>query len=224
MQYHIQTDPIWEAFKSGCDCPLCEIYSKNEERLVGQYLEEAVMIPEFRVNVNKFGFCRDHIKKLFAGKNKLGLALQLSTRTQTVRESVTPCTNHKQAVKQAERLNKTMDSCVICNELNIMMKRYAQTIAQMFAHEKDFFTPFTSCKGFCMPHYALLLKESNSAGSQIKRYLNELVYLQNRSLAASENRLQQFTDRFDYRNAGSSVKPDGETIPSAIKKLKGRIL
>ena len=54
MQYHIQTEPIWEAFKSGCDCPLCQIYSKNEERLVGQYLEEAVMIPEFRVNVNKY--------------------------------------------------------------------------------------------------------------------------------------------------------------------------
>ncbi len=224
MQYHIQTDPIWEAFKSGCDCPLCEIYAASEARLVGQYLDEAVMAPEFRVEVNKYGFCREHIRKLFAGKNKLGLALQLHTRMLSVRSIISPCKSYKQAVKQADELEKTADTCVICRTVDEMMLRYARTIAQMFTNEEEFRNVFSKSNGFCIPHYILLLRESNKAGGLTQKYLTELTYLQNRSLDRTANALERFTNMFDYRNAGSAVKPDPETVPAAIKKLKGRIL
>ena len=62
MQYHIQTEPIWEAFQSDCDCPMCRIYEKSETRLVEQYLNEAVMEPDYRVEVNKYGFCKEHLR------------------------------------------------------------------------------------------------------------------------------------------------------------------
>ena len=136
MQYHIQTDPIWEAFKSGCDCPLCEIYAASEARLVGQYLDEAVMAPEFRVEVNKYGFCREHIRKLFAGKNKLGLALQLHTRMLSVRSVISPCKSYKQAVKQADELEKTADTCVICRTVDEMMLRYAHNSSNVYQRRR----------------------------------------------------------------------------------------
>ena len=211
MQYHIQTDPIWEAFKNGSDCPLCEIYAASEARLLGQYLDEAVMAPE-------------HTRKLFAGKNKLGLALQLHTRMLSVRSNIKPCNSHKQAVKQAAELEKTADTCVICRAVDEMMLCYARTIAQMFANEEEFRKVFSESNGFCMPHYTLLLRESNKAGGMTPKYLTELTYLQNRSLDRTANAVERFTNMFDYRNAGSAVKPDPETVPAAIKKLKGRIL
>ena len=224
MQYHIQTDPIWEAFKSGCDCPLCEIYSRCEARLSDQYLNEAVMEPEYRVEVNKYGFCSDHLKKLFAGKNKLGLSLQLQTRIATVRSDISPVSSYKQALKQAATLDKTIDTCVICNSLNEMTERYACTIAQMFACEEEFRTVFQKSNGFCMPHYVLLLRQSKKAGSMTVHYLNELASLQNRTSERVSNDLDRFAQMFDYRNAGSAVRPDPETVPAAIRKLKGRIL
>ncbi len=224
MQYHIQTDPIWEAFKSDCDCPLCAIYEKTESRLVEQYLNEAVMEPDYRVEVNKYGFCAKHLSKLFAGKNKLGLSLQLATRIATVRGNITPVKTHKQAVKQAEKLNKTMDTCVICRTADENMTRYAYTVAQMFACEPEFRQVFQKSNGFCMPHYTLLLAESNKAGKLTEIYLHELVYLQNKSLDRTVHDLDRFAQMFDYRNAGSAVRPDPDTIPDTIRKLKGRII
>lgn len=224
MQYHIQTEPIWEAFQSDCDCPMCRIYEKSETRLVEQYLNEAVMEPDYRVEVNKYGFCKEHLRKLFAGKNKLGLALQLHTRTLQVRSQIKPCSNYKQALKQAAELTETLDSCVICRSVDEMMKRYAYTVAQMYALEEDFKHAFQKCNGFCMPHYTLLLRESNKAGGKSSAYVTELVYVQNRSLDRVCNDLDRFAQMFDYRNAGSAVRPDPETVPSAIRKLKGRIL
>lgn len=224
MQYHIQTDPIWEAFGSDCDCPLCEIYSKCEARLIEQYLNEAVMSPEYRVEVNKYGFCSEHLRKLFAGKNKLGLALQLHTRGQEMRSEMKPCKSHKQAVKLADYIDENTCSCVICRSLDDMMNRYAYTTAQMFANEGEFRTVLSKSGGFCLPHFSLLLRYANKAGKFTESYLSELTYLQNRSFDRTLSELDRFTQKFDYRNAGSSVKPDPDTVPSAIRKFKGRIV
>ena len=32
MQYHIQTTPVWDAFKSNCDCPMCELEKKINDK------------------------------------------------------------------------------------------------------------------------------------------------------------------------------------------------
>lgn len=224
MQYHIQTTPIYDAFKSGCDCPMCEIYAKSSGRLVDQYLNEAVMEPEYRVQVNKFGFCVKHIKQLFEGKNKLGLALQLHTRTSSVMDKMNIADTFKQAKKQADELLKSVDSCVICNSVDEMMQRYAYTIAQMYTNEKDFVKLFRDSNGFCLPHYILLLNNSNKAGGKIKEYLNDLTGLQLSTTAKINSDTDRFTQKFDYRNNGSGGVPDPNTIPGAIKKLKGRII
>ena len=88
MQYHIQTTPIWDAFKEECGCPMCRIYKTSEQRLIKQYLGEAVMQPEYRVRVNERGFCTRHTLALYKGDNKLGTALQFATRIETVNKNI----------------------------------------------------------------------------------------------------------------------------------------
>ena len=221
MQYHIQTDPIWEAFKADCECPLCYIYSKYESKLVNSYLNDAVMEPDARIEENKYGFCREHLRKLYNGQNKLGLSLQLNTRLQTIGAGLIVPSSYKQAAKQADELEKATKTCVICNSLDTLMTRYAQTVAQMYSSEAEFEPLLNKSNGFCMAHYALLLKTANYAGSKTKPYLSTLSYLQNRTISKVHSELDRFSMLFDYRNAGSGQRPDAEVVPMAIRKLTG---
>lgn len=224
MSYHIQTEPIWEAFRADCDCPMCRLYETTENRLVELYLNEAVMEPDYRVQVNKHGFCTRHLQKLYAGKNKLGLSLQLRTHTDELKKHITPLKSPKQAAAQAATLTKALGDCVICRAADADMVRYAQTTAQMFAAELPFRSIFGKAHGFCLPHYILLLQESKYAGRFAEAYLNALVLMQTRSIDDVCLDLDRFAERFDYRNAGSAVRPDAQTVPKAIQKLKGKIL
>lgn len=224
MQYHIQTTPIWDAFKKDCSCPLCEIYKIAQARLVSQYLNEAVMEPEYRVKVNKTGFCTDHLQKLYAGENKLGLSLQIQTRTDFVISQLKQPNNAKDALKHANKLQENINTCVICDTLDEMMDRYAYTTAQMYLSEKQFKDVFTSSNGFCMPHYILLLKHSSKAGKATKDYLISLSALQISSLKKVNQESKTFSDMFDYRSNKKLSANVDEIVPNSINKLKGEII
>ncbi len=224
MQYHIQTTPVWDAFKTNCGCPLCKIYAVSNERLVSQYLNEAVMEPDFRVRVNKLGFCDMHLRQLFAGKNKLGLGLQLNTRTDHVIKKLANPSNIKAAKKEAEIIRGSLKTCVICETVDEMMTRYAYTVAQMYLNEKAFPELFKNSKGFCMPHYALLLENAHRAGKMTEEYLAALVQVQKSSLIKVNADTERFTLMFDHNSTDKGMKGAADIIPAAIAKLKGEIL
>ncbi len=218
MQYQIQTAPIWDAYKANDGCPLCAIYKARESRIVGQYLAENVMDPDFRVAVNTHGFCPEHTRALFDGQNKLGLALQIETRSHALLELLAKTPTDK---KSAAKLAATIDAhrgCVICDALAEPMERYYMTVAEMYDNESDFPELFKSAH-HCLGHSIKLLYASKFAGKKTAGYLNALTCSLRRDLKKSETELRNFADCFDFRNAGS--KPDPETIPNAIKLLIG---
>ena len=216
MQYHIQTAPIWDAFKENDGCPLCKLYARTESRLVKQYLGEAVMEPDYRVRVNERGFCDKHLVKLYDGNNKLGLALQLHTRTEHIIKCIdVPC-NAKQARKLADRLEKTANTCVICDEVDEVMNRYYYTVAQMYLAEAAFPEVFAASYGFCMPHFIELLKMVSYAGKKQEAYAA--------ALTRKQIDLERFTKRFDYRSTDKFSGGTDDAIAVAINKLKGNII
>ena len=149
---------------------MCKLYARTESRLVKQYLGEAVMEPDYRVRVNERGFCDKHLVKLYDGNNKLGLALQLHTRTEHIIKCIdVPC-NAKQARKLADKLEKTANTCVICDEVDEVMNRYYYTVAQMYLAEAAFPEVFAASYGFCMPHFIELLKMVSYAGKKQEAY------------------------------------------------------
>ena len=104
MHYHIGTMLIDENFDGREECPVCRIQKKIDERLTEQYLGEGVMEDDTRKEVNKLGFCLHHYSKLYSSRSKLGLALQVSTRLNTVSSNVEKAKNSKTAKKQAENI------------------------------------------------------------------------------------------------------------------------
>ena len=228
MRYHIETAPIWDAFKSGCECPLCEIEESLSAKLVGQYLNEAVMEPAYRVEANRLGFCSSHYLKLFAGKNKLGLTLQTQTRLQAVLELINESPSAKQAAKQAQKLSKTLDACVICAAVDRATEVYYETVARMFLYETEFKAVILNSKGLCIKHFAGCLRHARQAGKRADEYVKDLTETQLKNMKRLYGEMEAFTDKFDAskRNAGPAPVTTAEStsLPRSINKLRGKIL
>ena len=216
MQYQIQTAPIWEAYRETDGCPLCKIFAAREKRIVAQYLDENVMDPDFRVASNSVGFCPEHIRAMYKGQNKLGLALQLETRAAALRELVQKApTDKKSAKKHAEKLDAHI-GCVICDALREPMSRYYMTVAEMYDNEKEFPQLFAAAR-HCVKHAQYLYAAAQYAGKSASAYLGALTAGLTRDLRRTETELRAFADCFDFRNAGS--RPDPEAVTDAIKLL-----
>lgn len=216
MQYQIQTLPIWDAYKASDGCPLCRIYADREKRLVNEYLTENVMDPHFRSASNEIGFCAEHIRQLYGGQNKLGLALQLETRAATLYKLFDNIPADKKSAKKTARAISEHCGCVICSALHEPMGRYAMTVAEMYLNEPEFPALFAAAR-HCINHAAALYDVATFAGKSIQSYLQALTSGLRRDLSATETELRAFADCFDFRNAGA--RPDAQAIPRAVKLL-----
>ena len=102
------------------------------------------------------------------------------------------------------------------------MERYYKTIAQMFEREREFFKTLLKSKGFCMHHYAELLRYSKSAGFATKEYVSLISGLQSRNVARIEKELKVFCDKHDYRNALEPLGNAETALPRTRIKLYGK--
>ncbi len=222
MAYHIDTGLIKDKFKVDCECPLCEIQSIVEEQFLHEFLNDAVMEENTRLKVNRLGFCNEHFNKLFVRQNKLSVALQISTRVDTIQAKLSEVKNFKQAVKQAKELESLASTCIICNLTEESMIKYYKTIAQMYLRENSFYKTLLGTKGFCMKHYAELLKYSNYAGPATKEYVSLLSAHQKRHLERLQKELKEFCDKHDYRNALKPLGNSETALPRMGIKLYGK--
>ena len=205
MNYHIGTMLIDENFTESCDCPLCRIKARVDGRLTESYLGEGVMEDNTRAEVNKLGFCEHHYSLLFASRSKLGLALQISTRLNTVLKEIKIPKNAKEAKKQGESILKLNQTCVVCKYLDEHMVRYYKTVAQVYQNVASFKERLLSTHGFCLEHYAELLKYSSCAGSKQKEYLQDLYTVQIKRVKQLKKDVDEFTYHHDYRQVNNPL-------------------
>jgi hypothetical protein len=163
---------------------------------------------------------------LFNGGNKLGVALQMMTRTEALDKKLPYLDKVKKAKACAKDLENEINSCIICQSLDDSMERYAYTIGQMYVNEKEFPALFEKCNGFCMPHYILMLENAHKAGGgkAANLYSMSLSFVQKRALEKSCNELEKFTGKFDYRSTNKSSSDGNDALPKAINRLRGNIM
>ena len=236
MKQHIDTIPIWDAFRADTECPLCHIHRASEGAYVENFLGASVMEPSTRVEVNEKGFCLNHFQMMFSAGNRLGLALITDTyMRETIKKLAARASNQpsgkrsffaKQGAAGSENgYADITDSCILCERLNNAMERYAYTIVHMWQHENEFRKAFLTSKGFCIPHFAQMLKTApeHLNGKLLPEFIDEITKLETNSLNRVESDLEWFTLKFDYRN---NDKPWGESrdaVERAILKLRGQM-
>ncbi len=220
MNYRIDTAPISDALSENTECPFCAIRGMVEERLLDQFTGEAVMEDSARDRVNRAGFCPAHFHALHALPNKLGIALQSSTRLRELSKAVVPVKNVRAAKKQADSLSENLCGCVICGIADTHMERYAQSFAQMFVRESDFADRVKASKGFCVSHYALLLRHAGYAGSSSDKYLALIYGVMKDNLDRMQSEIDFFCDKFDYRNADKPWNGREDAPARTILKIR----
>ena len=222
MAYHIETGLIKEKFKTDCECPLCEIQKIVEDGLMHEFLNDAVMEDDSRILVAQKGFCAKHFDLMLKRPNKLSLALQVNTRTNAILKGLTFEPSIKKAKKLAGAIDTAHKTCVICDFTEESMEKYYKTVAELFLCEPTFRDTLKNTKGFCLHHYAELLRYAGFSGKYAKEYLAALYKTQTENLKRLQGELKWFCDKHDYRNADKPLGSAETALPRTSTKLYGK--
>lgn len=239
MRYHIDTIPIWDAFREGGECPLCILAANLEASMTEMYLGGSVMEPDTRIAVNARGFCARHARQLFDEEAKLPLALLYKTRLDTLLDEISPFMDAAEAECGQGRRSKgrgpsaadklldaacrQTEGCVICSRMDEIMDRYVDTILAMWQKDMEFQKCFNESKGFCLSHFTALLAAANHPSLLTDRrpMMAALCALQKKALERLQGEIDWFTRKFDYRNTGKPWGDSKDALPRTITKLRG---
>lgn len=145
--------PVNDAYNESCGCPLCRLRDKAETNYLEYYLGPSLMEPDTRKITNKTGFCPVHMGKLNkAVTNRLGLGLVMHTHLKDFNEDLNPklkssipakagllkgrSPDYKQKLNSvADLIEKRINTCPICENMNDAMGHYIEVICWMFSHD-----------------------------------------------------------------------------------------
>ena len=243
MKEKIYTIPVNEAYETDCECPLCELERKLETETIEYSLGAAMMEPDFRINSNEKGFCRNHFTKMFESSNKLSLALVLDTHLEEVRKKLdafkkpaSKLANQKpQLLKKSdgaklaedisELLSKTQNDCIVCEKINYTMTRYIDVLLYMWANDDEFKAKFGASKGMCLKHFDAVCRNlGKSLGKKdADAFLSKLVEKETAELSRIQDDIHKFTLKFDYRNKDMPWGTAKNAPIKTIEKLSGYI-
>ena len=239
MKYTLDTIPVLDAYKTGCECPLCKLRILCEDQYVDTMLASAYMEPEWRVKSNETGFCVRHYDLMYNRRNRLGLALMTHTHMQEVIKSLEAILTGGDAGKKGlfsslrssksdengapAKIRARISGCVICEQVDAEMERYGYTIAQLYFTNSEFKELLSKSKGFCLPHLALVLEmaEKTLSGSQIPEFKKAVAAMELENLKRVESELEWFTLKFDYRNNDKPWGNSRDAVERSINKLMG---
>lgn len=239
MKEHLHTIPVNEAFDSGDECPFCFL-RRQAERSAIRYAAgpgASYMEPEVRAATDKTGFCPEHMKKLYDYGNTLGSALMLQTHyaglldafRQEMEEFAPPAKKSFFGRKKApegeplwQRLEAQEKSCYICDKIAYNMERYYLTFFALLK-EPEFREKVERSKGFCMGHFAALLKmgEAELPAGQREWFYGTVFSLMEENLVRVKEDLDWLIAKYDYRNAGADWKNSRDALQRTMQKLAG---
>lgn len=248
MKERIYTIPVTDAFKEPSECPLCVLEKKLEDEACEYYLGPSLMEPEHRIETNEKGFCNKHFELLYnRQENRLGMGLIIDTHMQKLNKDLEAvakshnvsknqnpsslfnsfCSRKKHSSTLAgdllDKISQIISSCSMCDKINYTMDRYIDVILYLWFKEKDFKEAFNSSKGFCLPHFKLLLEGSQKylGSKQADEFVPSLLSLQLSNLKRIQEEVNWFTLKFDYRNNDAPWGNSKDAIPRSIQKLAG---
>ncbi len=232
MPEKIFTIPINEAFDERDGCPLCRMREKLEEQTLESALGAAMMEPAIRIEMNKEGFCNEHLQAMYRKKNKLALGLILESRLDELAGMLgEPAGKGKRGLfgKKEEKgdasdvLSQQAKSCYACKRIRNTEFRYCSNTAWLWDSDAAFRDKLKGQPWFCLSHGAMLLrvaKEELKDGSYASLY-EAVTGRMREALTQLRQDVTAFTVSFDHRNAGKPLsEAERSSLERATKMLK----
>ncbi len=237
MKETIYTIPINEAFDQDCSCPLCLIQERLEKEQIEYVQGPAMMEPDFRIISNEKGFCKSHYNKIIDNCQALPASLILQTHLQLQNNKIFKKADvsapkksvfHKLSKKESAQsiidfINNLQDTCIICEKINSIMSRYLENLIYIWNKENDFKAKFSSKKGFCLPHFSMLLKfaikELNE--KNFEEFYNTILNMQIKAQNNMYDDVCAFVKLFDHNSDKNATPQVKNSIRRCIKNLSG---
>ena len=239
MKEQIHTIPVNEAFEAVDECPFCNMERAVEQSAIRYVLGPAAsyMEPDVRGATDKAGFCGTHMKKMYDYGNTLGNALILQTYyARLLDEFHLAAATFEMPPKQPilgkkkpmtgerywQRLQERVDSCYLCDKIEYNMSRYYHTFFVLLK-EEEFRKKVEGTKGFCLRHFARLLREAEDKlpNAQREWFYETVLPLMEQNLIRVKDDLDWLVAKYDYRNAGADWKNSKDALQRTMQKLEG---
>jgi len=236
MKEHIYTIPVTDAFKEQSECPFCAMYVTLEAAEINFTLGPSYMEDDIRKKTNESGFCAEHFRKLFAGKNRLGLALMTQTHFACVQKEVAKLLSSgglkksmfaksESGLRISEYVRRLNDSCFICEKIDNTFQRYVDTFFHLWKNNKEVKELFAQSAGFCLPHLAMLYDNvaAKLDSKQTADFTAAIAELQTANMRRLEEELDWFIKKFDYRYKNEPWHNSKDALPRMILKLTSKL-
>lgn len=234
MPEHIHTIPVLDALREPKGCAFCTMKEKLERDAIQFILGPSYMEDDVRMDTNRTGFCKRHYNAMYAEQNRLGLGLMLHTHMQQLNKDIMNIAKSRTPVsffgkdqsgtigKLKKHLQKTHDSCYVCDKVERTFARYIDTFLYIWGRGGDDGRLVSSQKGYCIPHFIDLLEVAENLGrGKREKFLDEILPKQLAFLQEMEEDIEWFTLKFDFRNADEPWKNSKDALPRALAVLSG---
>lgn len=231
MKEQLYTIPVNDAFNGEHECPLCTLRNDLERNAVEFTLGPSYMEDDNRAVTDSLGFCEKHIQTLYQQKNRLGLALILSTHIAKITRdleqlSKEPAQAGKGLLKKktdtpmSAYISSLEQNCFVCDRVKTVFQRYIETIFHMYKKDPAFPEKLHGSKGFCTYHYALLFEQAPDylAKDQLSSFLSDLNTTYFTNMRRTQADLAWFINKFDYRYQNEPWKNAKDALPRAVLK------
>jgi hypothetical protein len=236
MKEQLYTIPVNEVFESDCECPLCKMKEQLERNAIEYTLGPSYMEDDNRAMTDEAGFCEKHIQALYGEKNRLGLALILSTHMQKINKDLKAMTDKstptatslfkkKEATPIGSYIDKLKDRCFICERMNDTFDRYVDTIFHLYKKDPAFAGKVRNSKGFCTYHFALLYDKAPDFLSKeaLDNFIADIKNVYFSNMERMQEDIEWFINKFDYRYQNEPWKNSKDALPRAILKTHSTI-
>ena len=228
MKEKLYTIPVHDAFQEECECPVCSMYRSIEQDAL-RFTMSGYMVEERRMESNRVGFCERHMKMLYEGEDRLGLAWMIKTHMEHIIGEIEK--RQEAPVKQASFFKKKAEpseltsylefldhSCFVCDKINAMFERYLVTIFYLYKKEEAFRGLFRKSKGFCTEHYRMLaeMAPAQLGGELLQQFMKYAGLDEETAVKAVEYYRERYTDIGIFEN---EVYPGVEDM---LDKLRGK--
>lgn len=235
MKEQLYSIPVNDAFAADCECPVCQMYHKLETDSVEYTMGPSYMEDDTRALTDAKGFCGKHIKMVYDQDNRLGMAWVMKTHFDKTINDIKkvmpsgPAKLIKKGISDSpliKYIDNLDNSCFVCDRINNFFDQYVDTIFFLWKKDDEFKEKFKSAKGFCTPHYSLLLKKAAAhlKGDDLEFFVGIINDMYITNMERVRDDLAWFINKFDYKYQNEPWYNAKDSVIRSLVKANGVIL